>query len=192
LAEQLGYSQEEAQRMYLTGLLHDVGKIGVSDATLNKPSKLTDKEFAEIKRHPHEGWVILQGLDSLAYVMPGVLQHHERFDGTGYPDGLLGEDISLDGRILAVADAYDAMTSDRPYRKGMPNEKAEAILIEGAGTQWDANVVNAFIDIRDDIHKIRTSYTPKERPMRKGVECQNEAECMSQVVDEQGVLVTWS
>ena len=114
LAEQAGYTEEERDRLYLTGLLHDVGKIGVSDAVLKKADKLTDEEFAEIKRHPDEGWAILQDLKQLQYVLPGVLFHHERVDGAGYPDGLAGTEIPKDGRLLAIVDAYDAMTSDRP------------------------------------------------------------------------------
>ncbi|MEQ8836511.1 MAG: HD-GYP domain-containing protein, partial [Lacipirellulaceae bacterium] len=119
LAQHLSYDEEAAERVYLTGLLHDVGKIGISDATLNKAGKLTDEEFAEIKEHPDHGWSILCELRQLAYVLPGVLHHHERFDGKGYPDGLSGKDIPLDARIMAVADAYDAMTSNRAYRQGM-------------------------------------------------------------------------
>jgi HD-GYP domain-containing protein (c-di-GMP phosphodiesterase class II) len=167
LAEELGYDEKAAQRLYLTGLLHDIGKIAVSDAVLNKPGRLTDEEFAEIKRHPDEGWVILNELQQLSYVLPGVLHHHERTDGKGYPDGLVSDGIPLDGRILAVADAYDAMTSNRAYRQGMSQEKAEAILREGAGTQWDADVIDAFFDVVDDIIALRNSYQPRQRPERK-------------------------
>jgi len=163
---QLGYTREEADRLYLAALLHDIGKIGTCDSTLKKPGKLTEEEFREIQGHPEKGWEILQGIEPLAYVMPGMLQHHERIDGRGYPDGLTGEEISLDSRIMAVADAFDAMTSDRPYRQGMPLEKALAILREGAGLQWDATVVNAFFDIRDEIVEIRCNFTPTERPVR--------------------------
>jgi len=191
LALHIGYTEEEADRLYLTGLLHDVGKIGVSDATLKKPGRLTDEEFQEIQRHPDEGWAILQGLQPLSYVLPGLLQHHERVDGKGYPDGLLGEQISQDGRILAVADAYDAMTSDRPYRKGMPTEKAESIIADGAGTQWDQEAVNAFFEVRDQINRIRLSYTPKQRPQRTG-SLPLQGCRISQVTDDSGQLVTWS
>ena len=158
LATQCGYSHSEAEKLYLTGLLHDVGKIGVSDATLNKPGALTADEFAEIKRHPDEGWSILRDLQQLSYVLPGVLHHHERYDGRGYPDQLSGESIPMDGRILAVADAYDAMTSDRSYRRGLSVQKAEEILRDGRGTQWDARVVDAYFAVRDQIDYIRTTY----------------------------------
>jgi HD-GYP domain-containing protein (c-di-GMP phosphodiesterase class II) len=163
----MGYDEEACERLYLTGLLHDVGKIAVSDAVLNKPGRLTDEEFAEIKRHPDEGWNILCELEQLGYVLPGVLHHHERSDGGGYPDGLVGEDIPIDGRVLAVADAYDAMTSDRAYREGMSQEQAEEILRGGAGTQWDADVIQAFFEIVDQIVALRESYQPRQRPVRK-------------------------
>jgi HD-GYP domain-containing protein (c-di-GMP phosphodiesterase class II) len=155
LAKRLGYSDDDLQRLYLSGLLHDIGKIGISDAVLTKPGKLTDEEFDEIKRHPRQGWHILQGLEELESIMPGVVFHHERIDGKGYPDGLAGEEIPIDGRLLAVADAFDAMTSDRPYRKGMSIEKAFSILLDGAGTQWDPELVQAFVGGIDEIKAVR-------------------------------------
>lgn len=166
LAQQLGLSDSYQEKIYLSGLLHDVGKIGVSDATLRKPGKLTDEEYEEIKKHPDEGWAILHDIEQLRDILPGVLYHHERIDGRGYPDGLKGLDIPLDGRILAVADAYDAMTSDRPYRKGMPIEKAEAILQEGAGTQWDNAIIQAFFDAKRDIDRIFAEYEMPNKPRR--------------------------
>lgn len=167
LAQQVDYSEEACELLYLTGLLHDIGKIAINDAILNKPDRLSDSEFAEIQRHPEEGWKILQGLTQLEYVLPGVLHHHERMDGKGYPDGLTDTEIPLDGRILAVADAYDAMTSDRAYRTGMPHEKAMEILRGGAGTQWDAEAIEAFLQIEADILRIRDRYTPRLQPNRK-------------------------
>ena len=167
LAWEMGHGDEFCENLYLTGLLHDVGKIGVSDATLSKPGHLTEEEYAEIKRHPDLGWAILHDLEQLRYVFPGLVHHHERIDGQGYPDGLAGDDIPLDGRILAVADAYDAMTSDRPYRKGMPQEKAVSILREGAGVQWDAPIVEVFLKIMTEIVKIRLSYHRPAQPTRK-------------------------
>ena len=166
IAEQMGYHEQRAERLYLSGLLHDVGKIAVSDATLTKPGKLTEEERAEISRHPDDGWAILCDLEQLSDVVPGVLHHHERWDGMGYPDGLAGEAIPLDGRVMAVADAFDAMTSDRSYRKGMPNEKAQSILREGAGSQWDVKCVEAFFACLDDIHHIQGSYQQRDRPRR--------------------------
>ena len=163
----LGMDQEGCERLYLTGLLHDVGKIGVSDATLKKPGRLTEEEFEEIKQHPDKGWGILHDLDHLRQTLPGVLFHHESYDGSGYPDGLVGEDIPLDGRILAVCDAFDAMTSDRPYRAGMPREKAEAILRDGAGAQWDPDVVKEFFRVLPEILKIRQAYRPRPQAVRE-------------------------
>jgi HD-GYP domain-containing protein (c-di-GMP phosphodiesterase class II) len=138
----------------MAGLLHDIGKIGVPDYVLGKPDRLTDEEFAQIKRHPEIGCAILKHLKQLHFVLPGVLHHHESFDGRGYPHGLAGDSIPLLGRIIAVADAYDAMTSDRPYRSGMPTEKAEAILRSGAGKQWDPRMIEAFFQEIDEAHQI--------------------------------------
>lgn len=166
LARTLDLPPKHCERLYLTGLVHDVGKIGVSDAILKKPTALTDEEFEEVKKHPDDGWAILRELQQLAYVLPGVLYHHERFDGRGYPDGLLGEDIPLDGRILAVADAYDAMTSDRAYRDGRPQQEAEAVLRDGAGTQWDPRVIDAFFAARDTIVGLREGYRAPPKPQR--------------------------
>ncbi|HUG89656.1 MAG TPA: HD-GYP domain-containing protein [Planctomycetaceae bacterium] len=154
LARELGLDEQDRVQVYMTGLLHDVGKIGVPDAILCKPGKLTEEEFAVVKRHPSMGFQILKHLAQLSYVLPGVLHHHEAVSGAGYPGGLAGESIPLPARILAVADAYDAMTSSRPYREAMPQEQAEAILRDGAGSQWDREVVAAFFRALDDIHEI--------------------------------------
>ncbi|MBC8356466.1 MAG: HD-GYP domain-containing protein [Planctomycetes bacterium] len=167
VAEELGLGEDYCERLYLTGLLHDVGKIGVRDAVLRKPGPLTDEEFEEIKQHPDKGWAILQDLEPLTYVFPGVLHHHENYNGRGYPDGLAADNIPLDGRILAVADAFDAMTSDRPYRSGMPQEKAEAILKDGAGKQWDPEMIDAFFRAMPDILQIKKTYQPRLQPVRK-------------------------
>jgi putative two-component system response regulator len=128
-------------------MLYDVGKIGVPEAILGKPDRLTDVEFAEMRRHPEIGVQICQPLRSrlIAQALPIVRHHHERYDGRGYPDGLRGEEIPILARITAIADAYDAMTSDRPYRKGMQVARACAVLRESASTQWDAHLVMAFL-----------------------------------------------
>ncbi|HVJ87928.1 MAG TPA: HD-GYP domain-containing protein [Caulifigura sp.] len=151
LASQLGLSEVECDRIYLTGLLHDIGKIGVPDSVLLKAGKLTDEEFAMIKKHPVIGYNVLSHLDEIEYVLPGVLHHHESLDGKGYPSGLKGLEIPFEARILAVADSFDAMTSTRPYREGMSLDKASNILQASAGIQWDANVVAAFFACRDKI-----------------------------------------
>jgi HD-GYP domain-containing protein (c-di-GMP phosphodiesterase class II) len=154
LAEQLQLEGAECERLYTAGLLHDIGKIGVPDGILQKQGPLTDSEFEEIKRHPQIGYGILQHLQQLGYVLPGVLHHHESVDGRGYPHGLQGDAIPLFGRILAVADSYDAMTSSRPYRSAMSPETARSRLREGAGRQWDARVVAAFLDCSTDIQRL--------------------------------------
>lgn len=154
LGEQLQLSYLECERLYTTGLLHDIGKIGIPDRILQKAGPLTADEFDEIKKHPEIGFAILQHLQQLSYVLPGVLHHHESIDGTGYPYGLKGDEIPLFGRILAVVDTYDAMTSSRPYRTAMPHEVARSKLIAGAGRQWDARIVAAFMECADDVQNI--------------------------------------
>jgi putative nucleotidyltransferase with HDIG domain len=154
IAEQIGLDPTDCERVYMAGLLHDIGKIGIPDDVLTKPGKLTDEEFQIIKEHPTIGHSILRHVSQLEFVLPGVLHHHEMVNGHGYPHALAGEAIPLIGRILAVADAYDAMTSCRPYRQAMPTQKAEGILRDGAGTQWDARIVDAFFAALPDIHSI--------------------------------------
>jgi HD-GYP domain-containing protein (c-di-GMP phosphodiesterase class II) len=164
----LGLPEEDLRNIYLSGLLHDIGKIGVDDQILRKPGQLTAEEFAQIKRHPVIGYNILAGLRNLQAVLPGVRHHHEAFSGTGYPDGLSGDEIPLMARILAVADSYDAMISDRPYRNGLKLERLEAILREGSGTQWDPRVVSAYFVIRDDVRAIWETYSPVRGGMLDG------------------------
>ena len=162
LAEKLGLDKDTIDTIHLGGLLHDIGKIGVDDTILNKPDRLTDEEFDHIKQHPQFGYDILSGIRELNKVLPIVLHHHENWDGTGYPHGLAGTETPLMARIVAVADAYDAMGSDRPYRKGMSDEKIDGILRSGAGSQWDAEVVEAFFAIREELHDIvAESYLPE-------------------------------
>jgi HD-GYP domain-containing protein (c-di-GMP phosphodiesterase class II) len=146
-----GLSEEELELLRTSALLHDIGKIGVPDRILLKDGRLTDEEFAAIKKHPEIGRNIIkqvQGFSELPPVMEGVLYHHERYDGKGYPEGLSGENIPLFGRIIAVADAFDAMTSNRPYRSGMPVDKALAIIHGGKGTQWDPKFAEIFVELK--------------------------------------------
>lgn len=154
LAEELGCDRAQLETIYLSGLLHDVGKIGIDDEVLRKPGKLTEAEYEHIKTHAEVGFRILSDIKQLDEVLPVVLHHHEQWDGRGYPHGLAGNDIPLLARIVAVADSFDAMGSDRPYRQGMTDEKLDAILHEGAGSQWDAQVVEAFFRARDSIRQI--------------------------------------
>jgi len=142
-------TEEDINVIRQSALLHDIGKIGIRDTVLLKEGRLTEEEFDQIKAHPVLGETILKQIepkDALAPLLPGVRSHHERYDGKGYPDGLAGDDIPLLGRIIAVADAFDAMTSDRPYRKGMDVAKALSILEEGGGTQWDPEYARIFVD----------------------------------------------
>lgn len=154
LAQELGCSQQTIETIYLSGLLHDVGKIGIDDQVLRKPGKLTPAEFEHIKTHSRIGYNILVDLKQLGPVLPVVLSHHESWDGSGYPEGLAAETIPELARIVAVADAFDAMGSDRPYRQGMPDEKLDNVIRAGAGKQWDPQVVDAFFRARADIRAI--------------------------------------
>ncbi len=144
LARIYGLSEEACQEIYLAGILHDIGKIGVPDRVLLKNGPLDDEEFRIIKMHPEIGYRIVERLGNLQFVLPGVLYHHERWDGRGYPQGLQGETIPVMARLMAVADAFDAMTSSRPYRNAMPVQRAREIILEGAGQQWDAQAVECF------------------------------------------------
>ena len=147
LAVQAGLLSTECDRIYLAGLLHDVGKIGIPDAVLCKPGRLTDEEFDVIKMHPEIGARIVSPLPQLADLLPGILHHHESVDGNGYPFRLEGDTIPMMARILAVADTYDALTSNRTYRQGKSHEAAIEVLRERAGIQWDAELVGAFLAI---------------------------------------------
>ena len=144
LAEEIGLAAADVQRAYLAGLLHDIGKIAVPDAILSKPAALTDDEFDEIRLHPEIGEQILRPSSHLQDVLPGVRHHHERIDGKGYPDRLRDADIPLQARIIAIADAYNAMTSNRPYRDAMHPELAQRILVQNQGMQHDPFLVAAF------------------------------------------------
>jgi putative nucleotidyltransferase with HDIG domain len=136
------------------GLLHDVGKIGISESILWKPAALTDDEYDAVKQHPVAGAKIIETVPSLSAIIPAVVHHHERWDGTGYPDGLAGEDIPLEARVLAVADAFDAMTSERPYHAGMSLAQARRELVRCRGAQFDPAVVDVFVEALDG-HEIR-------------------------------------
>lgn len=151
LAKELGCGAKELQTLYMGGLLHDVGKIGIEDSVLRKPGRLTDEEFEHIKQHPTLGYNILADVKQFNELLPIVLHHHEQFNGGGYPSGLVGEETHWLARITSVADAYDAMTSDRPYRKGMPHQRVKEIFAEGYDQQWDGKVLDAFNRIEEEI-----------------------------------------
>ena len=145
IARDMNLSEAEIEIVQRAATLHDLGKVGVSDEVLNKPGKLSDEEFAMIQAHASNGFEILKEAPSFEALLPGIRSHHERYDGRGYPDGMKGEDIPLLARIIAAADAYDAMTSDRIYRKALPMEKAKEEMKKCAGTQFDPEVVEAFL-----------------------------------------------
>jgi len=144
IAEELNWDKKEIDLIDWGGMLHDVGKIGLPDSILNKPGKLTDDEYNHIKLHPLVGAQIIKGISFLESVTPYILEHHERFDGKGYPMGVAGENISIKGRLLAIADAFDAMTSDRPYRKALTPEDAFKEISRNRGTQFDPEIARAF------------------------------------------------
>ena len=145
LSTRLGYGDDRLSTIRMAGILHDIGKIGVDDAVLRKPGKLTEDEFEQIKQHPVLGYEILRGIRQFHDILPSVRHHHESWDGSGYPDGLAGDEIPRDAQIMAVADAFDAMTSDRPYRHGMSLSKVIEIFESGRGSQWAADVVDTLL-----------------------------------------------
>jgi putative nucleotidyltransferase with HDIG domain len=147
IGEQLGLDKEQLRELELAAVLHDIGKIGIPDRILKKPGRLTKEEYAVMQEHSTRGEDMLKGIENLDVYKKYVRTHHERFDGFGYPDGLKEENIPLISRIIFVADTFDAMTSDRPYRKGMPIDVAVDEIIRCSGTQFDPKVVNAFIKI---------------------------------------------
>lgn len=161
LGEQLGLDNNDLDDIYLSGLLHDIGKVGVDDRILAKPGQLNEEEFRQIQQHPMIGYLILQQLKNMKPILPGVRNHHEAFNGKGYPDKLKGDQIPLMARIIAVADSYDAMGSDRPYRKGMPLERLEEIFRRGANEQWDPRVIEAYFAVRNDVKMICENYSPQ-------------------------------
>jgi putative nucleotidyltransferase with HDIG domain len=144
IAAEMGWSRRDLELIDWGGVLHDLGKVGISDTILNKPGKLTDEEFASMKDHPVIGAQIISGIAFLEPLLPYIAQHHERYDGRGYPAGLKGEEIAIQGRLLAIADTYDAMTSDRPYRKGLSDRTAYDEIMRCSGMQFDPVIARAF------------------------------------------------
>lgn len=145
VGKELGLSEDELYELEVSALFHDLGKIGVPDSVLTKPSRLTDEEFLEMKLHPNKSYEILKDFPVFDKMAINAKFHHERFDGRGYPEGLRGESIPFFSRIILIADTFDAMTSTRPYRKGLPFEVAFAELREFAGSQFDPHIVEKFI-----------------------------------------------
>jgi putative nucleotidyltransferase with HDIG domain len=153
IARKMGFSERELRDLELAALLHDIGKIGVPEAILNKEGKLTDEEYSLIKEHPERGERILEPIIELKQISQGVRAHHERYDGRGYPDGLKGQEIPLAARIMAVCDTYDAITSDRPYRKTSSHNYAVKEIIRCSGEQFDPEVVEIFVEVASEIHE---------------------------------------
>ncbi|MCR5475393.1 MAG: HD-GYP domain-containing protein [Lachnospiraceae bacterium] len=147
IAEKLGMGEEDCENVYYMGLLHDLGKIGVPNEIINSPTNLTDEQYDVIKTHPALGYDILSEIKSRPDLVTGARWHHERYDGKGYPDGKSGEDIPILARIIAVADSYDAMTSNRSYRKYMPQEKVREEIVKGSGTQFDPKIAECMLRI---------------------------------------------
>lgn len=146
VAEKLGYDKQGMKRIRMAGILHDIGKIGIEDAVLQKPGQLTTQEFEQIKQHPVLGYDILKENRLFKKILPAVRHHHEAWDGSGYPDGLTGDGIPRDAQVLAVADAFDAMTSDRPYRSRISIERVIDTLNSGRNKQWATDVVEALLE----------------------------------------------
>ena len=159
LAERMGFPPEELEEITHMAMLHDSGKIGIPDAIINKPSRLTEDEYNVVKRHPVVGYEILSEMPEMGDIGIGARWHHERYDGKGYPDGLKGEEIPLPARIIGVADAYDAMTSNRSYRKYMTQELVRQEIQNGIGTQFDPKIAELMLAIIDE----DTGYMLRER-----------------------------
>lgn len=149
IAEKLGYTEEELLQLHYIGLLHDIGKIGVPDTIISSPNPLTDEEYEQIKQHPNIGAMILKDVTEIPNITLGAKWHHERFDGRGYPDGLKGYDIPEVARIIGIADAYDAMTSNRKYRSGLPQDVVREEIRRGIGTQFDPHIAEIMLEIID-------------------------------------------
>lgn len=168
LAQALGFSPEQVERIKYGALLHDIGKIGIRDDVLLKPGRLTDDEFALMACHPQIGAEILRHIKSLGDVIPTIQHHHERLDGAGYPEGKVGGEISDGARIVAIADAFDAMTSDRAYRKAMSREEAFQILLKGSNIHWDGRFVTAFMEMmRQKTAPAASPDRPAQLPLAK-------------------------
>ncbi len=162
MAKKLGLSQEDQTNLLYAAQLHDIGKIGISEQLLNKPGKLNMVEYETIKTHPSKGVKILEPLDFLGHLLPAVEFHHEWYDGSGYPKGLAKDEIPFMARIIAVCDTFDAMTSERSYRKPLPLEIAIQEIKDGSGTQFDPQAVTAFLEIFAEIleHKMISQGAP--------------------------------
>jgi energy-coupling factor transport system substrate-specific component len=171
IAKEMGFSEEECANLRKAALMHDIGKIGIPDNILNKPARLTDDEYREMKSHVTRGAEILKDFTLIDHVAEGALYHHERYDGKGYPSGLKGEEIPLYARIIGVADAFDAMTANRVYRKQMDFDYVVSEMRNGRGTQFDPRIDDIFLRLIDEGKiDIQRMYAPQagEKDFGKG------------------------
>ena len=153
IGAKMGFDKSAVDQICIAGLIHDIGKIGIDEKILNKPGSLSVDERKDIERHPEIGWRLLSSTNEFSELARFVLSHHEKWDGSGYPRGIKGKEIPLESRIISVADAYDAMTSERSYRKGMCKEQAIKELMKCSGTQFDSEIVHVFVNqvLQDNI-----------------------------------------
>jgi putative nucleotidyltransferase with HDIG domain len=157
IARRLGWDEQRLELLHVGGRLHDVGKLGVSEEVLAKPGRLDEGELAQIREHPKLGARILMRVAAFRSALPYVLYHHERWDGRGYPTGRAGEEIPLEARVLAVADAFDAMTSNRSYRPALDREEALAEVARCAGTQFDPEIARIFLELFAEPKELRAA-----------------------------------
>ncbi len=191
IARQLGYSQEQQRSIRMCGLLHDVGKIAVPDSILRKPGRLSDDEFKIMQAHPVFGALIVKDVPNVEEVLGGIRNHHERYDGRGYPDKTSGEDTPLFGRILAVPDCFSAMTTNRPYRQGLSWEEAIAEIVKGKGTQFDPVMADAFLagirELQAEEQALKDGKAPQHANTPEGAEAEEILQPESQM-EEGGAL----
>ena len=167
-------SSEKVEEIYVGGILHDIGKIGIEDEILNKKGRLTPEEYDRIKQHTVIGYEIILQAGMFKELLPAIRSHHERIDGKGYPDGLVGDEIPLMAKILAISDAFDAMVADRPYRKGLPVEEALNEIRRGSGTQFDEILAVHFIEIverlpREELESIISQETQSQKQLQEAI-----------------------
>jgi HD-GYP domain-containing protein (c-di-GMP phosphodiesterase class II) len=176
IAQRLGLSDEECEKIRISALLHDVGKIGIDDSILKKPAALTDEEYQIMKQHPQKGYKIMSQIPAMKEFLPGMYMHHEMVNGEGYPQGLKGDEIPLMGKVVAVADTFDAMTTDRPYQRAMKFEDAVARIQSFVGTRYDEKVVAAFTEactegqIRPGSVRLKKRTGPEQNVSQSSVE----------------------
>ena len=185
IGKRLGMSEEELDTLRMSALLHDVGKIAIDDAILKKPAALTDAEYEIMKTHPQRGYKIMSQIPGMEAYLPGMYMHHEMVNGQGYPQGLKGDEIPLMGKIVAVADTFDAMTTDRPYQQAKKFEDAIELIQSFVGTRYDAGVVAAFVaacedgQIRPGSVKLKSRTAPSVKTPPPSCEAPSELESVS-------------